>query len=68
MTQISAGRKIKERPTSNEGPTSKNGLTNKGGLMTAPVEKVTTRHVQQESTGRKLHQKLRPLPFFRGGG
>jgi hypothetical protein len=54
MTQISAGRKIKGGPTNKEGPTNKNGATNKDGPTnkngpTTRLEKVATRHVQQES-------------------
>jgi len=54
VTQISAGRKIKDGPTNKDGPTSKGGPTNKEGPTTKDgptprLEKVTTNNVEQGS-------------------
>lgn len=60
MTQISAGWKIKNEPTNNDGPTSKGEPTNKEGPTTKDgptnkdgptprLEKVTTYNVPQGS-------------------
>jgi hypothetical protein len=48
VTQISAGRKIKNGPTNKDGPTSKEGPTTKDG-PTPRLEKVATCNVQPGS-------------------